>query len=95
MSPMHILGAIVVGVVIGKLFATFTLRKVRGGKYTFMAFGAAGSLIGDLLFRVLYEHELVSSFFYARTTIIFEMIAGAGVACYLLNLFGKKEVISL
>ena len=93
MSIMHILGSIFIGVVIGKLFATFTLRKVKGGQYTFMGVGILGSILSDLAFKVLYEHNLVSNFFYKETTIIFEMVVGAVIACYILNLFGKKEII--
>jgi len=92
-SIMHILGGIVIGLVVGKLFATFTLRKVKGGKYTFMGVGIIGSLLSDLTFKFLVKHDLVSKFFYRQTTIIFEMIAGAAVACYVLHLFGKKEHI--
>ena len=94
-SFMHILGGVVIGLVVGKLFATFSLRKVEGGKYTFMAVGIIGSLLGDALFLVLYEYEIVSEFFYKQTTIIFEMIAGASVACYILHSIGKREQIEL
>ncbi|MBW1723175.1 MAG: hypothetical protein JRJ78_14105, partial [Deltaproteobacteria bacterium] len=47
----------------------------------------------DLLFRLLHEHHLVSSFWYQEQVIIFEMIGGAIAACYLANLLGKKESI--
>jgi len=92
-SIPHILGGIVIGLVVGKFFATFTLRKVKGGKYTFMGVGIIGSLLSDLTFKFLVRHDLVSKFFYRQTSIIFEMIAGAAVACYVLHLFGKKEHI--
>jgi len=93
MSVMHILGGILIGLAVGKLFSTFTLRKVKGGKYTYMLVGIIGSFLCDLAFKFLFEHDLVTSFFYKQTTIIFEMIAGASIACYILNLFGKKETI--
>ena len=93
MSIMHILGGIFIGMLVGKVFAAFTLRKVRGGKYTFMGAGTAGSFAADLTFRFLHSKALVSSFYYQELVIIFEMIAGAIVACYLFNLFGKKESI--
>ena len=94
MSFMHILGGIVIGALIGRVFSIFTLRKVKGGKYTFSAVGVAGSLICDLCFKFLYGHGFVSSFYYKEVTIIFEMIGGALVACYILNYFGKKQAIS-
>jgi uncharacterized membrane protein YeaQ/YmgE (transglycosylase-associated protein family) len=93
MSFMHILGGILVGIVVGRIFATFTLRKIKWKKFLFMAVGILGSLVCDIIFKTLYEHDLVSNFFYRETTIIIEMIAGASIACYLLNLFGKKEKI--
>jgi uncharacterized membrane protein YeaQ/YmgE (transglycosylase-associated protein family) len=91
---MHILGGVIIGLIVGRLFATFTLRKVRGGRYSFMGVGVIGSLASDLAFKYLYEQGWVSNFFYRETTIIFEMLAGAAVVCYLLNLFGEKEIIS-
>ena len=94
MSVMHILGAIFIGIVVGRLFATFTLRKIKGGKYTFMVVGIIGALLGDIVFRILYEHDLVSKFFLEQITIVFEMIGGALVACYILNVFGKKQMIT-
>ena len=93
MSIMHILGGMFIGVLVGKIFSTFTLRKVKGGKYTFMIVGIAGSLIADLLFRILHGKGLISSFYYQEVVIIVEMIVGAIVACYLTNLLGKKESI--
>ena len=93
MSVMHILGGMFIGVIVGKIFSAFTLRKVKGGKYTFMGVGIAGSLIGDLIFRILHSKGLVSSFYYQEFVIIFEMIGGAIGACYLVNLLGKKESI--
>jgi len=92
---MHIMGGVIIGLIIGKLFATFTLRKVKGGKYTFMGAGVFGSLASDLTFKFLFDQELVSNFFYRQTTIIFEMIVGASVACYILHRLGKKEKIEL
>jgi uncharacterized membrane protein YeaQ/YmgE (transglycosylase-associated protein family) len=94
MSFMHILGIILIGSILGRIFAVFTLRKIKGGKYTFMVTGIAGALLFDLLFKTLYERKIISSFFYQEATIIFELIAGALIACYILNLFGKKEKIT-
>ena len=93
MSVMHILGGIVIGVLVGKIFSAFSLRKVKGGKYSFMAAGVAGALIADLIFRFLHSNNLISSFYYQEFVIIFEMIGGAIGACYLANLLGKKESI--
>ena len=93
MSVMHILGGIFIGVLVGKIFSAFTLRKLKGGKYSFMGAGIVGSFGADLIFRFLHDHHLVSSFFYIKFVIIFEMIGGAIVACYLVNLLGKKESI--
>ena len=93
MGFMHILGGIFIGVLVGKIFSAFTLRKLKGGKYTFFGAGIAGSFAADLLFRFLHKHDLVSSFFYQEFVIIFEMIGGAIAACYLINLLGKKESI--
>ncbi|MBW2017082.1 MAG: hypothetical protein JRF57_12775 [Deltaproteobacteria bacterium] len=76
-----------------RFLSAFTLRKLKGGKYTFMAVGIAGDFLCDLLFRLLHEHHLVSSFWYQEQVIIFEMIGGAIAACYLANLLGKKESI--
>jgi uncharacterized membrane protein YeaQ/YmgE (transglycosylase-associated protein family) len=94
MSVMHILGGVFVGLLTGRIFGMFTLRKVKGGKLTFMAVGVAGSLGADLLFKILYDHDLVSNFFYAETTIIVEMVIGAVIACYAVNLLGKNEEIT-
>jgi uncharacterized membrane protein YeaQ/YmgE (transglycosylase-associated protein family) len=91
---MHILGGVFVGLVVGRLFSMFTLRKLKGGKIAFMAVGVLGSIGTDLFFKVLYENELVSNFFYRETTIIVEMVCGAILACYLANLLGKKEEIT-
>jgi uncharacterized membrane protein YeaQ/YmgE (transglycosylase-associated protein family) len=91
---MHILGGVFVGLITGRIFSMFTLRKVKGGKLTFMGVGVAGSLGADLFFKILYENGLVSNFFYGETTIIVEMIVGAVIACYLVNLLGKKEEIT-
>ena len=93
MSFMHILGGIFIGILCGKIFSAFTLRKVKGGKYTFMGVGIAGSFIADFLFCFLNDYQIVSSFFYQEHVIIFEMICGAIGACYLVNLLGKKESI--
>ena len=93
MSIMHILGGIVVGLIVGKVFSVFTLRKLKGGKYTFMAVGVAGSFLMDLFFWFLHSKNLISSFYYQEFVIIFEMIVGAIGACYLVNLLGKKESI--
>ena len=93
MSVMHIFGGIFIGMLVGKIFSAFTLRKLKGGKYTFMGAGIVGSFLTDLLFRFLHDQELVSAFYYQEVVIIFEMIGGAIVACYLANLFGKKESI--
>ena len=73
MSFMHIMGGILIGLLVGKLFSIFSLRKVKGGKYSFMAVGAIGSLLSDLVFKFLYEHGLVSNFFYRETTIVMEI----------------------
>ncbi len=94
MSVMHILGGVLIGLITGRVFSLFSLRKVKGGKLTFMAVGVVGSVGADLVFKVLYEKGLVSNFFWAETTIIIEMVAGAVTACYLLNLLGKKEEIT-
>ena len=94
MSVMHILGGIIVGLVMGRVFSMFTLRKVKGGKITFMITGVAGSLGCDLLFKTLYENQLVSNFYYGETAIIVEMVVGALAACYLVNLLGRKEEIT-
>jgi len=93
-SYMHILGGIILGAVTGKIFATFTLRKLKWKKIAFILIGICGSLMSDLIFRFLYKEEFVSNFFYKETTIVFEMIVGAFIACYILNLFSKKEIIS-
>ena len=69
MSVMHILGAIFIGIVVGRLFSTFTLRKIKGGKYAFMCVGIIGAVVGDVIFRILYEHDLVSKFFLEHITI--------------------------
>jgi len=92
-SFMHVLGGIVIGLIVGRLFSIFTLRKVKGGKYTFMVAGVFGSLGGDAFFRILHVLGFVSNFYYKEVTIIFEMIGGACIASYLLSLLGKKEVI--
>jgi uncharacterized membrane protein YeaQ/YmgE (transglycosylase-associated protein family) len=93
MSVMHILGGVFIGMLVGKIFSVFTLRKLKGGKYSFMAAGVAGSFIGDLTFWFLHNRDLVSSFYYQESVIIFEMICGAIIACYLVNHLGKKESI--
>ena len=93
MSIMHFLGGIFVGLLVGKVFSTFTLRKIKGGKYTFMAAGVVGSLLVDLFFQFLHSRALVSDFYYGEFVIILEMIVGAFCACYLVNLLGKKEAI--
>ena len=93
MSVMHILSGIFIGMLVGKIFSAFTLRKVKGGKYTFMSVGIAGSLIGDLIFNFLHSKGIVSSFYYQEFIILFEMIGGAIGACYLVNLLGRKESI--
>ena len=77
-----------------QVFSLFTLRKVKGGKFTFMAVGVIGSIGTDLLFKALYEHRLVSSFYYSETSIIVEMVVGAMAACYIVNRLGKKEEIA-
>lgn len=94
MSVMHILGGLFIGIVVGRIFSMFTLRKLKGGKLTFMLVGVIGSIGADLVFRTLYYNDLVSNFFYAETTIIVEMIFGAVIACYLVNLLGRKEKIT-
>ena len=94
MSVMHILGGVFIGLITGRIFAMFTLRRVKGGKLTFMAVGVVGSIGADLFFKILYENDLVSNFFYAETSIIVEMVIGAVIACYLVNLLGKKEEIT-
>lgn len=93
MSIMHILGGIFVGLLVGKVFSAFTLRKLKGGKYIFMGTGVVGSLGADLIFWFLHSRRLVSSFYYGEFVIILEMIVGAICACYLVNLLGKKESI--
>lgn len=95
MSVMHILGSLLIGLVVGRGFSLFTLRKLKGGKYTFMAVGMVGSIGTDVAFKVLYEQDLVSSFFYTETSIIVEMVIGAFAACYLVNLLGRREEIPL
>lgn len=95
MSFMHIAGGIVIGLVVGRVFSLFSLKVIRAKKYLFMLAGVVGSLSCDLLVKYLYENDYVSSFFYKQTTIVFEMIIGAVVACYILNLFGKHEDIDL
>jgi uncharacterized membrane protein YeaQ/YmgE (transglycosylase-associated protein family) len=92
---MHLLGGIVIGLTVGRLFSLFTLRKLKGGKVTFMGIGVIGAMLGDLCFRMLHRYDLVSGFFYQEVTIIFEMILGAGIACYLVNFLGKKDTLSL
>jgi len=94
MSVMHILGGVFVGLVVGRLFSMFTLRRLKGGKITFMVVGVVGSLGADVFFKILYENDLVSNFFYRETTIIVEMICGAILACYLVNLLGRREKIT-
>ena len=91
MSVMHILSGIFIGLVVGRVFGTFTLRKIKGGRYTFMGAGIAGAFIADLTFKFLLSKHLVSGFWYKESVIVFEMIGGAIVACYLVNLLGKKE----
>jgi hypothetical protein len=54
-----------------------------------------GSIGTDLIFKTLYERNLVSSFFYTETSIIVEMVVGALAACYLVNLLGRQEQIPL
>ncbi|MBW2304572.1 MAG: hypothetical protein JRF57_12785 [Deltaproteobacteria bacterium] len=93
MGFMHILGGFFIGILVGRIFSAFTLRKLKGGKYTFMGVGTAGAFLCDLLFRFLHERHIVSSFWYREEVIIFEMIGGAIAACYLANLLGKKESI--
>ena len=93
MSLMHILVGIFIGLLVGTIFSRFTLRKMLGGKYTYMGAGAIGSLLADLTFKFLLSKRLVSGFWYKEEIIIFEMIGGAIVACYLVNLLGKKESI--
>jgi uncharacterized membrane protein YeaQ/YmgE (transglycosylase-associated protein family) len=92
---MHILGGLLIGLVVGRGFSLFTLRKLKGGKYTFMVVGMVGSIGTDLIFKTLYERNLVSSFFYTETSIIVEMVVGALAACYLVNLLGRQEQIPL
>ena len=94
MSVMHILGSLLIGLVIGKLFATLTIRDVWGGRYSFMAVGIIGSILGDVLFRILFEYDLVSKFFQKQVAIMIEMGGGAFVACYILSLFGRKRFIA-
>lgn len=93
MSFMHIIGGIFIGGLVGKVFSAFTLRRLKGGKYSFMGAGIIGAFAGDLIFRYLHSMQLVSSFWYQEYIIIFEMIGGAVAACYLANLLGKKESI--
>jgi len=93
MGVMHILGGIVIGLLVGKVFSAFTLRKLKGGKYAFMGAGIAGAFIADLIFRFLHSRGLVSSFFYQESVVIFEMLGGAIALCYVINLFGKRESI--
>lgn len=93
MGVMHILGGIFIGILIGKIFSAFTLRRLKGGKYSFMGAGVAGAFIGDLIFRFLHSRQWVSSFWYQEHIIIFEMIGGAIALCYLINMLGKKESI--
>mgnify|MGYP006283281193 FL=1 len=95
MSFMHILGGVVIGLVVGRVFSLFSLKRICAKKYLFMLAGGIGSLSCDLLVKFLYENEYVSEFFYRQTTIVFEMIFGAAVACYILNLLGKREEIDL
>lgn len=95
MSFMHIAGGIVIGLIVGRVFSLFSLKVIRAKKYLFMLAGVAGSLSCDLAAKYLYENGYVSGFFYKQTTIVFEMIFGAVVACYILNYFGKDEEIEL
>jgi len=95
MSFMHIAGGVVIGLVVGRVFSLFSLKVIWAKKYLFMLAGVVGSFSCDLLVKFLYENEYVSEFFYRQTTIVFEMILGAVVACYVLNLLGKHEEIDL
>ena len=95
MSVMHILGGIFIGLVMGRLFSMFTLRKIKGGKITFMLTGVLGAFLSDFFFRVLFKNNLINAFFYKEFSIIAEMVVGALVVCYLMNLFGKKENLVL
>ena len=93
MSVMHIVGNIFIGLLVGKVFSAFTLRKVKGGKFTFMGAGIAGAFAADLAFSFFHGKGLISSFYYQEFVIIFEMLCGAVGACYLANLTGRKESI--
>lgn len=95
MSIMHILAGAFIGLLIGRIFGAFTLRKVKGGKYAFMGAGVAGSFIADLTFKYLLIKRFVSGFWYKEEIIVLEMIGGAILACYLLSLLGRKESIDL
>ncbi len=95
MSVMHIAGGIIIGLLVGRIFSLFSLRIVKGGKYTFMLGGVFGSLAADLTFYMLYNYEYVSSFFYKQAVIVFEMFFGALLVCYLINKFGSKRDIDL
>jgi uncharacterized membrane protein YeaQ/YmgE (transglycosylase-associated protein family) len=95
MSIMHIAGGILIGFLVGRVFSMFSLKQIKGKKYVFSAAGIVGSLSCDLMFKYLYENELVSEFFYRQTTIIFEMVVGALAICYIVNKFGKEEKIDL
>jgi len=93
MSIMHIAGGIIIGIVIGRLFSIFTLREIKGGKYTYMLVGIIGSIVSDLIFRFLWSNDLVSSFFYKQYVIIFEMIIGSFALCYLVSKLGTRKSV--
>lgn len=93
MSIMHIAGGVVIGMLVGRLFSMFSLRTVKGGKYTYMLAGVVGSIAADLVFKLLYNRGYVSAFFYDQHIIVFEMIFGAMVGSYLLSRLGSKKDI--
>lgn len=94
-SIMHIAGGILIGLLVGRVYSLFSLRIVKGGKYTFMLGGVFGSFAADMVFYLLWSHDYVSSFFYKQHIIALEMMAGALIVCYLIGKLGKKKDIEL
>lgn len=93
MSVMHMIAGIVIGVIIGRVYGAFSLKKIFGGKYTFMGAGFIGSFGADLTFKYLLSKRLVTGFWYKEEIIVIEMIVGAVLACYLVSFLDRKKPV--
>lgn len=93
MSVMHIIAGVLIGIIIGRVYGAFSLKRVIGGKYTFMGAGLIGSFAADLTFKYLLGKRLVSGFWYKEEIIVIEMIVGAALACYLVGFLDRKKPV--